>query len=1018
MKKIYKQKHFVVFLGLILMGTISAMATVVKGTVTDSNGEPLIGVSVRLVGNPNIGTITDMSGNYSINVPDVHKGVLNFSYVGMSPQNEKINDRTIVNVIMTEDSKVLDEVVVVGYGVQRKEAVTGSVVSMKGDIIREVPSSDITSALQGRIAGVQMTPNSSEPGASMRIRIRGSKSLTASNDPLIVLDGIPFGGSLNDIDPNSIKSLDILKDASASAIYGSRGANGVILITTKTGVYDTKATVSYHGYLGVKTIFHKYKMMNAEQFTKLREYSGKYAGQYGPDETPWGEEGAVDTDWQDLLYKNAITTNHELSVTGGTKSSSYNFGLSYHRDESVIPDNYFERYAFHAAIDQNIGKYLHLGFNSNTKYSINNGKGIGNNLAFSPLINPYNADGSLKLRVQEAIESRWVLTEENIENLGDSYKNQTRGFATYNNFYGEVKVPGAEGLKYRLNLGLNYIQTEDGYYKGQGVFDGRGTSNSTANVRNSNTINLVVENLLTYDKVFGKHNINTTALFSAEQTTWHKNYMEGEKIPNDAFQYYNIGQAGLITVAPDDQGYNRHALMSWMGRVMYNYDNRYMLSVAVRGDGSSRLAEGHKWHTYPSVSAGWNINKDFFKDLEWLNYWKLRVGYGQTSNQSVAPYSTLGSLGTIPYNFNTQTVMGYYVSTLPNPNLGWEYSHTWNFATDFYLFNNRLKGTFEYYIINTEDVLMGVKMPNTSGVDSYTANIGKTQNKGFEISLDGMILDNVNGWTWTAGINLYHNSNKIKALASGMDRDESNCWFVGHSINSIYDYNKIGLWQQDEEELREILEPGGNVGMIKVEYTGEYDENGKPVRAIGADDRKIIDTEPDFEGGFNTMVMYKNLDLQLVGTFRRGGLLVSGLYGTQNYRNTLTGKDNNLVVDYWTEENTDAKYPRPGGVGDDHPKYGTTLGYFDGSYLKIRTITLGYNFVGKWMTRAGISKLRLYTTVQNPFVLFSDYTKESGLDPEPNASGSNSSSVKSRVLMNNAGTPTTRNFIFGVNVVF
>jgi outer membrane receptor protein involved in Fe transport len=411
------------------------------------------------------------------------------------------------------------------------------------------------------------------------------------------------------------------------------------------------------------------------------------------------------------------------------------------------------------------------------------------------------------------------------------------------------------------------------------------------------------------------------------------------------------------------------------------------------------------------------------QNIPTISMLKLRVGYGQTSNQAIDPYATLGRLSSRPYNFGNTYSIGYYVSQLPNTELGWEYSVTWNFGLDFALLKNRLSGTIEYYVTDTKDILLSVNLPNTAGVSSYMANIGETQNKGLEFSLRGVILDNLNGWTWDAGINVYGNRNKLVALASGQERDEANWWFVGHPIDVIFDYEKIGLWQEEDPYL-DILEPGGNVGMIKVKYAGDYNEDGTPARQIGPDDRQIIDVEPDFQGGFDTRVAYKGFDLSAIGMFKSGGILISTLYSAGGYLNLLTGRRGNVKVDYWTPENTGAKYPKPGGVlSADNPKYGSTLGYFDASYLKIRTISLGYSLSQKLIGKTGIDKLRLYFTVQNPFVIFSPYHKESGMDPETNSYGNENAAVPlsnnlRRLLTIGTNTPSTRNYLIGIDMTF
>jgi len=502
--------------------------------------------------------------------------------------------------------------------------------------------------------------------------------------------------------------------------------------------------------------------------------------------------------------------------------------------------------------------------------------------------------------------------------------------------------------------------------------------------------------------------------------------MSATDIPADAFQFYNIGQAnGQITVNPANQSYQLSGLKSYMGRVMYSYDDRYMLSATIRSDGSSRLAPGHKWHTYPAVSVGWNIAKEsFMKNFPAINALKLRAGFGQTSNQAIAPYSTLGLLSTRPYNFGpTGYATGYYVSSIPNPGLGWEYSKTLNVGLDFTLFQDRLSGTIEYYSTKTDGILQSVNLPPTSGVSSIVQNVGKTQNNGIEIGLNGTILRNVNGWTWDLGFNIYANRNKLIALADGSAQDVNNSWFVGHNINSIYDYKKIGLWQKGDANMN-VLEPGVDsnvIGSIKVLYTGGVDGTGKPTRAIGTADRQIMDVDPDFQGGFNTRVAYKGFDFSTVGVFKSGGVLVSTLYGSAGYLNLETGRRNNVKIDYWTPDNTDAKYPRPGRqISGDNPKYGSTLSYFNASFLKIRTISLGYDFNYKLLKNSNF-RLRMYATVQNPFVLFSPYHKESGMDPETNSYGNENQAVAGyprRILTIGTNTPSTRNFILGLNLSF
>ena len=1027
----FKAKKTALYIGLCFLGVISAqqvsaatesVASVQQtqqatGHVEDSQG-PLIGATVMEKGTNN-GTVTDFEGNFTLNVKP--GATLVISYVGYESLEVKAGANVHVN--LKEDGHVVNEVVVIGYGTQRREAVTGSVANIGGEKLNQIAASNAAQALQGRVAGVLMTQTSSKPGAEMQIRIRGQRSLSASNDPLIVLDGIPFMGQLSDINPSDIKSMDILKDASATAIYGSRGANGVIIITTVKGSQGTPAKVSYNGYVSFKKIFKKYPMMDGPTFSKMRQVAGKY-------QNSLDENDNTNTDWQDLYYQTGVSHNHDVSVAGGTNGGSYSFGAGYYHDEAVVPTEGYDRVSVRGNFDQKVGEWFRFGLSTNTSYrktqGVNNMYAV---LCSSPLSSPYNEDGSLKRYNTLPADDQVVVTKETVERDKEVWLSENKGIGTFNTLFGEVKCPWVEGLSYRINIGLNFRNSKQGSFTGTGVNNKDANAVNGGSVYENQTRNWAVENLLTFDRAFGKHNLNLVAMYSAEQTTYEQSGGSAQEIPADYFQYYALdkatGQSNLV-------GYNywQSGLISWMGRAMYSYDNKYMLSVAVRSDASSRLAEGHKWHTYPAVSAGWNIAREsFMENATWIDNLKLRVGYGETSNQAINPYSTLGGLAIRNYNFGNGTnyKAGYYVNSLPNPDLGWEYSKTWNFGLDFSFFNGRLSGSFEYYIQKTRDILLDVSLPSTSGVSSYTGNIGKTENKGWEFTLNGIIIDNKNGWNWEAGINLYANRNKLTELASGEDRDEGNRWFVGYPIDVIYDYEYEGLYQAGEEAAMNILEPGGNIGMIKVKYTGDYDANGLPTRQIGPEDRQIMSMEPKLMGGFNTTVGYKGFDLTVIGAFQIGGKLISAIHSSSGYLNMLTGRRNNLDVDYWTEQNTGAKYPKPGGVlSGDNPKYGSTLGYFDAGYLKIRAITLGYNFDSlKCIKDFGISRLRLYASVQNPFVLFSPFNNESGLDPETNSWANENTAVavdgytgKHKMPIVGYNTPTTRNFLLGLNLTF
>jgi TonB-linked SusC/RagA family outer membrane protein len=1010
----------------------------ITGKVTDaSTGEALPGVNIVIQGSK-VGTTTDINGQYSISIENANVTLV-FSFMGYVSQNVSVSGKSVIEVSLVPDIQKLDEIVVVGYGTQRRKDVTGSIASMSSEKIRENASSSLSQSLQGRIAGVEMTQTSSRPGADMEIRIRGARSLTASNDPLVVLDGIPFAGSLSDINNNDIKSVDILKDASATAIYGSRGANGVILITTFRGESATlaKPVITYNGYYGIKSLMNKYPMMDANEFKKWRKEARNNGASFT---TGADEDTTLNTDWQDLMFEKGMVTSHDLSISGVTNGGSYSFATGYYDETTVLYGQEYQRYSLRGSFDQKIGKRIKVGISSVNSYAISDGEKdnpLGTILSLTPLTNPYNANGSINTDKLYINNMDTYYNPLMIESLGDRWKDQRKTLATYNTAYGELEI--MNGLRYHVNLGLNYRQRNYGDFRSAKT-PFNGDDISYASIENEHTINWVIENLLYYDRTFAKHKIGLVAMYSTEQTEYNKSNIAAQDVTADYLQYYNFGlltDDGKITINPDYQDYYKRGLMSYMFRANYAFDGKYLLTATLRSDGSSVLADGHKWHTYPALSLGWNAsNEEFLKSVSWLSYLKPRVGYGQTSNQAIKPYQTLGALATNYYNFGSKNVSGYYVSQSPNHNLGWEYSTTWNFGLDFGVLDNRITGTVEYYIQKTKDVLVAQNLPATSGVtNAFYTNIGETENKGIELSLNATILKDYNGWSWDLGFNLYANRNKILALASGQDYDKGNGWFVGHPIDAIYDFKKIGIWQLgDEAKVQQYEGSTGQVGMIKVEYTGDYNTDGSPVRKIQQgttlkdDDRQIIGSlDPDFQGGFNTRVGYKGFELSVIGNYRSGGTLVSALHSQTSYLNMNNGRRGQIKIDYWTKTNPTNAYPKPYGPEvTNNPKYASTMSYFDASYVKITNITLAYNFKAEWLRNAHINNLRVYVTAQNPFIFASDYYSECGLDPQPNSKSNDTgnqavaenSVLPKRFSVVGYNTPATRNFLFGVNVSF
>ena len=1004
----------------------------VSGKVTDAmSNEPLIGATIIVEGTTS-GVTTDLDGNYSINVPDKN-AVLVFSYLGYLSEKITVGDQSAIDVKLAPDINKLDEVVVVGYGTMKKLDVSGSIVSADEQTLKEVPSANVSQALQGRMAGIEMSQTSTRPGSDMQIRIRGERSVYADNDPLIVVDGVPFAGSLNDIAPSDIKSIDILKDASATAIYGSRGANGVILVTTSRGMKNGAPSISYNGYYGIKSVAKKYEIYNGEEFQAFRHatLAASYHDQYTALEQASIAAG-TSTDWQDLMYDNARVTNHDISVSTGTEKGAFSFGGGFYNETAVLPGMEYTRYSIRTTIDQEIGKLIKVGLSSQNSYGITDGESAGlmnNILTISPLAPAYNDDGSIRIQpligaIDDSYRNPLLL------NNSELWQERRKRFATFNSLYGELKF--TENLRYRVNLGLSYSKEDYGHFYGSDTPFQNG-STSASRVQGNNTTSWTIENLLYYDKVFAeKHRVNVTAMYSAEQKEYNLFTADATDLNADYLFYYNLALSnGDRTIPFRDnfnqplQDYYQRGLMSYMGRVQYAYDDRYMLTATFRADGSSVLAPGHKWHNYPAFSAGWNINREsFLKDVNAISQLKLRVGYGQTSNQAIDPYATLGELTQVPYNYGDNQVYGFYANVLPNSNLGWEFTKNYNAGLEFGFLNSRITGYFDFYYQKTEDVLVQVQLPYSSGVSGFFwQNVGSTENKGLEFSTSAQIIKSSSGFGWDVDFNIYLNRNELVALNSGVTEDVGNRLFVGHPINSIYDYVRLGIIQEDEAPYCNFP-----AGRIKVQDIGGA-EDGGPDGSITPDaDRRVIGSfQPDFAGGLSTRLYYKNFDLSIVSFFKSGGTLISLMHQPVSYLNTNNARRNSLKLDYWTPEHPTGTYPQPGNQsGDDVNDFGSTLGYFNASFWKFRTITLGYTFDSKLLSHVGGKDARVYFTCQNPFTLFSPYMDAGGLDPEPTGYGSQTTyadlaqnnGIPTRQLTIGANVPPTRNFVFGLNVKF
>lgn len=1029
-----------VFLGVLFIAgmmfspaIVLAQVRKVGGKVNDEKGQPLPGATVKA----KAGTVTavaDVNGDFTLNVSPGETALI-VSFIGYPTQEISLKaDVNTYAISLTPDAKNLNEVVVIGYGTQRRKDVTGSVVSVSGNTLREVPVANIQQALQGRAAGVEVQSTGSRPGAGAQIRIRGERSIQAGNEPLFVVDNIPFSGTLNDLNPDDIATIDILKDASATAIYGSRGANGVIMVTTKRGVAgDTR--VSLNSYYGISSVTSKYKVYDANQYRALRDLS-IYTQGYSADELA-GIAAGRNTDWQDLVYKNGYITDHNLSVSGGSDKSQFSVGGGYFKQTTVLPGQDFTRGTFKATGDYNLGKRFKAGFNTLMNYSITHGSQFPASvfplLTLSPLSSPYNADGSINIKPAG-----------NTDDLNTTYSplmlranpnasvDRVRRFRSFNSLYAEARL--FDGLKYRLNAGLDFQQEEGAQFQGTNSYFRPGSYN-TASVNNSTLTKYSLDNILTYEKTFNKkHRVNVTALFGFEQEQSHNTSVRKDSITADFVQFYNLGLSSTTPTAILGGGESKASIVAMMLRANYVYDDKYMITVTGRRDGSSRLGEGNKYKSYPAVSAGWTIsNEGFMKKFTAVSNLKLRAGFGITANQGIAAYSTLGGLSSVNtsipgnpqvlYNYGTSIVNGYYVSRIVDPNLDWEYTRTTNVGLDYGFINNRISGSIEYYTAKTTKLLYGVALPPTSGItEPYLTNVGNVNNKGveFSISSQNIISSKDGGFSWGTDLNIYFNRNKLIALNGTITQVINSQLFVGQPLTAIYDYKKLGIWQLNE--AAEAARYGFVPGQIKLE---DHNNDGK----LTVDDKYVIgNAQAKFQGGITNRFNYKGFDFSFVLYGRYGGTLVSQVYQPLGGYTTINdGRRNQVAVDYWTPTNPTNSYPSPNVAGGAISSSltsdaGSTLGYFDASFIKVRTITLGYNFKTKWINKIGARNARLYLSSQNPFILFSPYVKAGGIDPEANGTGnqgvSNPGNLRSTALTIGVATPSTKSFIAGLNISF
>ncbi len=968
-----------------------AQNATVTGKVIDANGGPLVGVSVKVKGSQT-GALSNAEGNYSINVPN-QSAVLVFTFLGMKPKEALVNGRNTINITLDEDASSLDAIMVVGYGTQSKRDVTGSISSIKEKTLREVPVTNISQMIEGRIPGAYVTAGANKPGTTPSIRIRGNRSLSAGNDPLYVVDGIPVNDAITDFNPSDVVSIEVLKDASATAIYGSRGANGVILVTTARGKIG-QTDVRYNAYYGITEVVRRADIFNGEEFVKFVRDANAALTPPVTDELllfkdPIERESIAlgrYTDWQDLIIKKGHTQSHELGISSGTEKTKVNLSLGYFDDEGYLIGQNYKRYTARINIDQNLGKRIKLGMSLLGSYSQVDGANYNpyaGALITSPLGQPYDNEGKFAIYPinDPAMPNPLLATQ------GKKFVNLENRTRLLGSFFAEAEI--ISGLKYRVNFGPDLRNTRGGSFNSTSVSVG---VSPTASTSEGFWFSYALDNQLTYDKVFKKkHKLNVTALYGIQERVNESSNISVRDLPVETTTYHNLGSAG--TIVGVGSGYTRWNILSYMGRINYAFDGRYSLTLTGRADGSSRFAPGNKWSFFPSAGFAYNISEEkFLKDVSFLSNLKLRLGYGSVGQEAVTPYQTLAQLVRTPYDFDGVSAFGFAPGNVPNKNLKWETSTTANVAVDFGFLNQRISGSIDVYQTNTTDLLLPAPLPPSTGFGSVTTNIGSTRNRGIDFSLSTQNIVSKSGFQWSTDITAAINKGEIIELALGKVDDIGAGRFIGKSINSYFDYEKIGIWQTGEQAQAALF--GSRVGQIRVK---DQDGDGKVTIA----DRIVVGSaDPRFTFGFNNNFSFKGFDLAVFVVGVQNKTISSPLYDNQNTV-AFGGRYNHLALDYWTPTNPTNAYPQPiAGQGPGAVLYRGTMKYFDGSFVRIRNINLGYTLSNLAVSKIGAKSLRFYLNVTNPFV-FSPYVRDhKGIDPE---------------ILDN---PATINYQLGLNVNF
>lgn len=985
-------------------------AKTVTGTVTDVSGEPIIGANIRIKGTTT-GTITDIDGNFSIKAEP--QSVIEVSYIGYLTQETVINNQKSIRFLLKEDTKTLDEVVVIGYGVQKKADLTGSVANINTEKLNTQSNANIGQALQGKIAGVDIVSQGGAPGSGTRIMVRGIGTLNNAS-PLYIVDGM-YMNSIDHINPNDIASIDVLKDASSAAIYGSRAANGVIIVTTKEGSNtEGKPIIDLSVNLGISTASKFLDMLDAKGWAEVttiaRQAIGKPALDMATDLA-----NKPDNDWQDIMFRPALMQNYNLSVKGGGKYSTYYTGLGYFNQDGIVKGTNYQRYNIQSKNDYKRGIFS-AGTNLIISFSHDKplhqelrGGMIGTILQSVPTLEKYDdtREGGYGGTYGDVVNIPHPLAIID-DNIMDRYNENVKIFA---NLYAQIEL--FKGLKYKLNLTPDFSFERYKNYLNKYDFGLATNSITQLTERQRRRRNILVENLLTFDRTFGEHKISALAGYTYQDSRFRHIQAYGEGLPQ------GLEEIDAATTNRSNEGNSwRSVLTSILGRVFYSYQNKYLFTATIRRDGSSKFGKNNRYGYFPSFSLGWNVAEEkFMENVHWLDQLKLRGGYGVLGNQEIDNYQYSSTITTgINYpDGNGGLLQGAFPKNFANPDIKWEETAMTNVGIDFMAFNNRLSLTADYYVKNTKDILLTVPIPISSGgANDPIRNAGKIRNNGFEFNLGWMDQPNPD---ISYGINLIGSFNKNKVIAMGSESGSikggstnqnitTSETKAGYPIGGYWLISTAGYFNSQEEvdayaKDGKKIQPAAEPGDIKF-----VDANNDGV--INDDDRVFQGSPfPDFTFALNGNMRYKNFDLSI----GLQGVLGNKIYNaTRQTLEDVTKGSNSLAscLDYWTPENKNASHPR---LTWDDPNRNTRAEsdrYLEnGSYLRLRSVQLGYTFPQTWF-KGAIQHARVYINAENLFTI----TSYSGYSPDVNADNANYRGFDNFIY------PTNRTFMLGLNVTF